>query len=136
MRMLARLMQSPDGRPETAALISGGMRKRRRLERAIRHLDSHFALALNTPDLARIAGLSVSQFRRLFREQTGHTPMEYLRRVRVATARQLLGNIDLLIKEIAAQCGFDDPYHFSKVFHEIDGLSPSLYREALLAGRR
>jgi transcriptional regulator GlxA family with amidase domain len=60
--------------------------------------------------------------------------MDYLRRVRVQQARVLLGDVDLSIKEIARRVGFDDPYHFSKVFHRIDGLPPTLYREALLAG--
>ena len=60
--------------------------------------------------------------------------MEYLRRVRVQQARVLLEDVDLSIKEIARRVGFEDPFHFSKVFHRIDGLPPSLYREALLAG--
>jgi AraC-like DNA-binding protein len=60
--------------------------------------------------------------------------MEYLRRVRVRRARSLLGDVDLSIKEVARRVGFDDPYHFSKVFHKVDGLPPTLYREALLAG--
>jgi transcriptional regulator GlxA family with amidase domain len=70
----------------------------------------------------------------LFREHTGQTPMQYLRRVRIERARLMLGNVDLSIKEIAGRCGFDDPYHFSRVFHQVDGLPPTLYREALLAG--
>jgi transcriptional regulator GlxA family with amidase domain len=85
--------------------------------------------------LARGAGLSVSHFNRLFREWSGFTPMEYQRRQRMARARALLGDARLTIKEIAAQCGFDDPYHFSRVFRQLDGLSPSQYRAALLASR-
>jgi transcriptional regulator GlxA family with amidase domain len=85
--------------------------------------------------LARAAGLSVSHFNRLFLEWTGFTPMEYQRRQRITKARVLLGDAHLSIKEIAAQCGFDDPYHFSRVFRQLDGLSPSQFREAKLAGR-
>jgi transcriptional regulator GlxA family with amidase domain len=61
--------------------------------------------------------------------------MAYLRHRRVDAARLLLADVDLSIKEIAVRCGFDDPYHFSKVFHQIDGLSASDYRETVLAGR-
>ena len=113
----------------------GELRNLRRVERAIRYVDQHFAQRIEAADLAAAAGLSVSQLARLFRERTGHAPMQYLRRVRVDRARHLLADIDLSIKEIAGRCGFDDPYHFSRVFRQLDGLPPTLYREAVLAGR-
>jgi transcriptional regulator GlxA family with amidase domain len=62
--------------------------------------------------------------------------MEYLQRVRVQHARELLKDIDLSIKEVAARTGFSDPYHFSRVFRRIDGLSPAYYREIVLSGKR
>ena len=71
----------------------------------------------------------------MFNEWTGYSPIEYLRRLRVERARQLLADVDLSIKEIAQRCGFDDAYHFSKTFRQIDGLPPTKYRESLLAGR-
>ena len=87
-------------------------------------------------DLARAAGLSPSHFTRLFRLWTGLPPGEYLLRKRVEQACKLLGDPTLSIKEVAARSGFDDPYYFSKVFRRVDGLTPTLFREALLAGRR
>jgi AraC-like DNA-binding protein len=120
--------------PAAARPLAGDARNRRRVERAVAYVQEHFAEPLDAGRLAEIAGVSPSHLTRLFRQQTGHAPMDYLRRVRVQRARVLLEEVDLSIKEIARRVGFEDPFHFSKVFHRLDGLPPSLYREALLAG--
>jgi transcriptional regulator GlxA family with amidase domain len=139
LRVLVLLMKlgrdEVDGFALTSGLDAGEMRDRRRVEKALKHMEDHFSQPVEAADLARMAGLSLSHFTRLFRERTGHAPMQYLRRFRVQHARRLLGDESLSIKEIAVRCGFEDPYHFSKVFHALDGLPPTLYREALLAGK-
>jgi len=106
-----------------------------RITRAIRHLTDHLTDPLCLETLAEVSGLSPSQFTRLFRRHTGYSPMLYLRRTRVQRARELLEDADLSVKEVARRCGFDDAYHFSRVFHQTDGLPPSLYRESVLEGR-
>ena len=90
---------------------------------------------LTTADLAIAACLSISRFNELFKEHTGQSPHRYLRNVRIDAARRLLVSHEYSIKEIAAKCGFDDAFHFSKAFRQIDGLSPTQFREAALAGR-
>ena len=106
-----------------------------RIGRALIHLENHLSERLVPSELARVADMSVSHFSRLFHRWTGLSPGEYLLRRRVEQARNLLGNLDLSIKEIAARCGFEDPYYFSRVFRQIDGLPPTHFRQALLAGR-
>jgi transcriptional regulator GlxA family with amidase domain len=117
-------------------LVPGELRNRERINRTIRYIQEHLPEPIDVDLLSELADLSPSHLTRLFRELTGRSPMDYLRRARVQQARQLLGDVDLSIKEIASRVGFDDPYHVSKVFHRIDGLPPSLYREALLAGTK
>ncbi len=133
MRMISMLVNVP--RPEIADDAGADSRTAARIDRAIRHIAAELKEPLSADELAEIAGLSPSHFTRLFRAYTGYTPMQFLRHERIKAARILLADVDLSIKEIAARCGFDDQYHFSKVFHQIDGLSPSEYREAALAGR-
>jgi len=111
-------------------------RSRARIERVLTHISQHLAESLDSATLAKIAGLSLSHFNRLFREWTGYSPLDHLRRQRIALARQLLASVDLSIKEVAARSGFKDPYHFSKAFRQLDGLSPTQFREAALAGKR
>jgi len=106
-----------------------------KLGRAIHYLQQHLASEITVEDLAGAAGLSASYVTRLFKQWTGTTPMHYLRRARIERARQLLADVDLSIQQVGVQVGFADPYHFSKVFRRIDGLSPSAFRRMLLAGR-
>jgi AraC-like DNA-binding protein len=105
------------------------------LQRALAEMRSRFAEPLTTGDCARIAGLSPTRFAHRFRELVGYAPMEYLRRLRIERARRLLGEGRMSVGEIAAACGFADPFHFSRVFRSIDGLSPSQYRETVLSDR-
>jgi two-component system response regulator YesN len=58
--------------------------------------------------------------------------MEYMRRLRVEHARELLADPSLSIKEVAARTGFTEPNHFSRVFSRIDGVPPTAFREAVL----
>ncbi|MBL4702319.1 MAG: AraC family transcriptional regulator [Phycisphaeraceae bacterium] len=107
-----------------------------KFERSIRYVQQHLASDITVDDLADAAELSASYITRLFKQWVGTTPMNYLRQVRVERARQLLADVDLSIQQVGAQVGLRDPYHFSKVFRRIDGLSPSAFRQMLLAGRK
>jgi len=84
-------------------------------------------------DLAKVAQamhVSVFYFCKLFKKATGLTFTEYLGRVRVEKAKQLLLNPHLRISEIAYDVGFQSLTHFNRVFHQVTGKSPSAYREA------
>ncbi len=108
---------------------------RLRVERVIEHMANHLGSEYRLDDLAIIAGISRSRLTSVFREYTGYSPLDYVRELRVRKARALLSDSELSIKEIAAQVGFDDALHFSKVFRKVDGLAPSQFRAAALAGK-
>jgi AraC-like DNA-binding protein len=129
-RVLISLMRK---RPEPEQVGDGRGRVRVLVEKAITFIGANLAKKLSAEDLAAQAGLSESHFNRVFRAQTGYAPMEYLRRYRVQRAKDLLANVDLAVKEIARQTGFDDAYHFSKVFHQLAGVTPTAYRDSLLS---
>jgi AraC-like DNA-binding protein len=131
--LLGLLRKSRDGQAATSDAPQS--RAQVRIARAVAYANQHFAEKLTAAQLAKAADISPSHFNRLFNEWTGYSPMEYLRRLRVEQARKLLADVDLSIKEIAARTGFDDAYHFSKVFRRIDGLPPTRFRESVLAGQ-
>ena len=101
-----------------------------RLRRVERFVAAHLAEPLDADALAHAGGLSASQLRRLLLQWTGLSPMAFLRRARVDRARRLLADPDLSIKQVAFRCGFTDPFHFSRVFRRVDGLSPTQFRLA------
>ena len=78
--------------------------------------------------LAKMAGVSQSQFERRFNRIFGTTPYEYLLRVRIAAARALLENSERTIADIACETGFYDHSHFTRTFKRIVGISPGRYR--------
>lgn len=98
------------------------------MERAVRHLEQHFAETMFVDDLARQFGCSTGYFHRLFKEHTGLPPTAYLLRLRVQHGTHLLAQTAWPVTEIARQVGFDDPYYFSRVFHKLTGHSPSAHR--------
>jgi AraC-like DNA-binding protein len=110
-------------------------RRRAQLDRAVVLMRERLAERVSGADLERASGLGSSQLHALFRELTGYSPMEYLRRLRIELARELLADPSLSIKEVAARAGFSEPNHFSRVFSRIDGVPPTAFREALLVGK-
>ena len=79
--------------------------------------------------LAEQCGMSESSFRSAFKRTTGELPHRFFERRRIDAARQLLRETDLSIAEIAAACGYDDPFHFSRVCKRVSGSPPSVWRQ-------
>lgn len=79
-------------------------------------------------ELADRSGVSMYHFSRLFSKSMGSSPMTFFHRQKVTLAKNLLSNTQLLVKEIAALLGFDDPFYFSAQFRKHVGMSPREYR--------
>jgi transcriptional regulator GlxA family with amidase domain len=82
--------------------------------------------------LARRVHLSESRFSDVFRQATGRSALDYLRRLRVRRAQELLLGSDASIAEVGEQCGFPNQFHFSRQFKNICGQSPRRYRALAL----
>ena len=85
---------------------------------------------LDLQEVARRTGLSYVQFLRRFKRYAGMTPSDYLYALRMQKAKSLLTDTELLIKDIAATCGFDNEYYFSNFFKKRVAVSPSEFRNA------
>jgi AraC family transcriptional regulator len=73
-------------------------------------------------DLASMANMSQSHFIRIFKQQTGYTPHNYLIRLRIERSKFLIRSGKISLKEIAAQVGFADQGHFTRLFKREAGL--------------
>jgi AraC family transcriptional regulator, arabinose operon regulatory protein len=74
-------------------------------------------------------GYCSSYFRKLFKEFSGHSPVHYLNHLRIEYSKKQLQQYHDVrtIKEIALGSGFSDPYYFSRVFKQYEGVSPEQY---------
>ncbi len=102
--------------------------KLERLATALSYLKENFHTSVKLSDLAGLAGLSPSRFHAVFESAVGQPPGRYLQSLRLQRARQLLFG-EGGIAEIAFACGYQDVFHFSRIFKKHFGLSPSAYRQ-------
>jgi len=96
-------------------------------------LHARFAERLNVGTIAREAGVHPTHFARMFRAHCGLSLGAYVRRLRVEWAALQLRTTDAPLCDIAAQAGFADQSHFTRIFRRAMGISPGRYR--LTAGR-
>lgn len=93
------------------------------------YLRHNYALQINFSDIASQYAFSSAYLVKIFKEHTGTSPGKYLRGYRIDIAKKLLMDSNLPVKEIAGKVGFEDQFHFSKIFKNEVGISPLQYRE-------
>lgn len=79
-------------------------------------------------DIAAKAGLSAAYISRLFRRYHHMTPYSFLVQKKMEHALDLLRQRNISVQQAAAMTGFEDPFHFSRVFKRFKGISPSAVR--------
>lgn len=98
------------------------------LAQAISHIETHADRPLETEELAKISNMSLRTFYRAFSEAFGEPPSNYINRVRVQKAVELLVDRRLNVTEIAFRVGYEDSNYFTRVFRRLMGETPSSYR--------
>lgn len=101
------------------------------ITKAKQFIQEHQADEISLADVAKAVNTSTFYFCKMFKKTTGLNFTEYLARVRVEKARNLLLNPNLRISEVAFASGFQSLSHFNRVFRRIAGESPTRYREKL-----
>ncbi len=99
------------------------------IHQARAYIDHHYArpdLSLN--DVAAQVNLSPNHFSTVFSHETGETFKDYLTRVRLDRAKELLRTTSLKSFEVAEQCGYNDPHYFSHIFRKHTGQTPQQFR--------
>ncbi|MEJ3717757.1 response regulator [Paenibacillus polymyxa] len=104
------------------------------MTRAIQYIHAHFSEDLNMAVVSNSVSLNYTYFSQAFKAYTGLSFVQYLKRLRIAEAKKLLGRQEGKIYEIAATVGFDNAKHFNKVFRELEGMSPQQFRLKNLGG--
>ena len=107
-----------------------------RIHQAMRLMTADLRREIQFDELARSVNLSASRLRHLFKDETGISPVQYLKAQRMQKARTLLETTFLNLKEVMHQAGFTDRSHFVRDFKKAYGLPPLQYRNQHLMAKQ
>lgn len=104
-------------------------RRKERIRRILLYLEEHFREPVRLGDLAKMEHISETHISHFFRNQLHITFQEYLSRLRVEAAMNMLTTTDLSLTNIAYECGFSDPKYLNQGFQKLLGVSPLQWRK-------
>ena len=110
-------------------MVKRGERTNDIIANAVEYIDSNFSKDISLDDMSRNMNLSPYYFSKLFKEETGENFVEFLTRVRIEKAKELLRTPEKSMKEICSEVGYSDPNYFSRIFKKVVGQTPTEYRE-------
>lgn len=101
------------------------------VEQIVSYFEDHYSEKISLDSIAGNMYLSPFYISRIFKSETGDTPIHHLIKIRLEKAREILeSDRSLSVQQVAAAVGYEDAYHFSKLFKKHYGLSPSQVRAA------
>lgn len=104
----------------------------RLINNAVEYIRAHYGKeSLSLGEIAESVGMSATYFSKCFRQETGLSCTQYITRLRMEKAVELLGNPSFKVYEVAYAIGFSEYAHFAKVFKKTFDFSPSEYRANL-----
>lgn len=99
-------------------------------------IERHYHEPLTVAEIAERLFISPDYLRQVFRKEFRVGPLRYLLEKRVAAATELLRFSTLQIQEVAQQCGFENPFYFSRQYHKLQGKTPTAVRAAAQSAKR
>jgi AraC-like DNA-binding protein len=103
-----------------------------RIAAVVRHIHTHYAENIHMAELEKIANLSVAQIERYFHKIFSLTPRQFMIKVKLDAATNMLEDPARSITDVAVSCGYQDHSAFSRMFKSTVGVTPSEYRDVVL----
>jgi AraC-like DNA-binding protein/mannose-6-phosphate isomerase-like protein (cupin superfamily) len=94
------------------------------------YIETHYHETISNARLEKYFEISGSTLLRMFKEATGHAPNEYLIKIRIKKAAELLSRSALTVSEAALRCGFNDNNYFTRIFKRDMGMTPLRWRKS------
>lgn len=96
-----------------------------------KYLDSNYSSKITIDELAKLSNLNKYYLIHSFNKYFGYSPINYLCKIRIRVAKELLANSDYSIAQISQSAGFSSQSYFSQCFIKDCGISPSGYRHKM-----
>ena len=103
----------------------------RQLRKVEDHVREHLSEDISIKALSKLVELSYFHFCRAFKQTTGMSPVQFVRRERISRAQQLIRETRRSLIEIGLEVGYTSPSHFARVFRELVGVTPTEFRSTL-----
>jgi YesN/AraC family two-component response regulator len=117
---IQRALTTADSLPQTTGIL---------VKQAIAYIQQNYARAFSLKELADSIGVSRSYLSRIFKQDAGISLWDYLNRLRIQKAKELLLLSNQSITAIAAEVGYEDVGYFARVFGEVVGCSPRAFKQ-------
>jgi YesN/AraC family two-component response regulator len=98
------------------------------------HVVEHFRESIHLKELVELIDRSPNFTLTVFKEVVGQTPLEYLHRLRITTAMEMLQNTRYTVSAISEHLGYYDNSYYYKMFRKVTGLSPTAYANQIRWG--
>ncbi len=97
----------------------------------MKYLNENYMKQISLETISKSIYLSPAYISKVFKEEIGESPINYLIKIRLSKARELLLEGSHSIKSVAGAVGYDDAYYFSKLYKKYNNISPSKVRSSL-----
>lgn len=127
--LLIRELEEPQRQQQTGQYAFDSVSRKYVVEKVINYLEDHYEKKISLDQIAGNMYLSPFYISKIFKAETGDTPIHYLIDIRLEKAKEMLmEDFDLSVQEAAIRVGYEDAYHFSKLFKKKFGYPPSAVR--------
>lgn len=99
------------------------------IEKAILYIRDNYDKDISLNDVAEVVNISPYYFSKLFKEEKGTNFIDYITKIRIERAKELLKDPERSIKEVCVLSGYANPNYFSRIFKKQEGITPTEFRE-------
>jgi len=105
-------------------------------EKMCKYVEVNYHKKIGLKNIAREFHLAPQYISTLFKKQTGYSPVEYITKMRIESAKELLANSEDKVSSIALSVGYDTSHYFHRIFRKVTGTTPIRYREMSISIRK
>lgn len=127
-RYMVMFIKRPGGQSQFSAHLVGQMSETSCIKKAQAYILENVEQILHVEAIANKVGMSIRNFGRVFRQEIGMTPLDFIAAARTDAARRLLEDTNRPLQSIAKACGFRDVAAMRRGFSKTIGVSPNEYR--------